>query len=136
MYACVMQHQPASKTATDELISITRLPKLAWASLALLTINLFIGTGIALTPSLQLDLYGHEVRSVRAASLKPSPFTEVVDVRKKKVHVAAKVRPVLAETPEMLDIPRVSSLYELDLPVRTQPVVYNSERDKKFVVIN
>ena len=118
------------------MISITQLPKLAWASLALLSMNLVVGTGITLTPSVQLDMYGHEVRSFRAASLKPSPFTEVVDIRKKKVQMAVKARPVLAETPEMLDIPRVSSLYELDLPVRTQPVVYNSERDKKFVVIN
>jgi len=89
-----------------------------------------------LTPTVKLDLYGHEVQSVRAASSKPSPFTEVIDNRKKKVQAAAKVRPVLAEESATLDIPRVSSMYELDIPVRTQPVVYTSERDKKFVVIN
>ena len=123
-----MRHQPDFPTATtDELISIGQLPKLVWASVALFSINLVIGTGIMLTPSVKLDLYGHEVQSVRAASSKPSPFTEVIDNRKKKVQVATKVRPVVTEAPET---------YELDLPLRTQPVVYTLERDKKFVVIN
>ncbi len=126
--ACVMRHQPDFPTATtDEFISIGQLPKLVWASVALFSINLVIGIGIMLTPNVKLDLYGYEVQSVRAASSKPSPFTEVIDTRKKKVQVAAKVYPVVTEAPET---------YELDLPLRTQPVVYTLERDKKFVVIN
>ena len=108
-----------------------------------------------LTPDMQLDMFGHEVQRARSTSLKPSPFTQVVDNRKKKVQVAVKARPVLfepsleetamidADAATALDIPRVSRVYQLDLPVRTQPVVYHdstplgaSERDKKFVVIN
>jgi hypothetical protein len=149
---------PASSPASEgERMSIWQLPKLLWAGVALFSVNAIIGIGMLYTPDIQPDMFGHEVRSVHDASSKPSPFTEVVDTRKKKVQTAAKLRPVVVETapleqvamesaqpaPTTLDIPRVSKAYQLDLHVRTQPVIYEnvaprrgSERDKTFVVIN
>lgn len=84
-----------------------------------------------MTKNVESDMYGHEVQSSSSASVKPSPFTETVDIRKQKVRQAAKVRPVafeqvpVEEQTYLLDLPRASkAVYQLDLPVRTQPAVY------------
>jgi hypothetical protein len=147
--------ESSAVTAADERIPVTRLPKLLWASAALLSMNLIIGAGMSATSNIELDMYGSEVRASSAA-LKPSPFTEVVDTTKRKVQVAAKLTPVVFESLPIeaqvagfdagslsLDIPRASKAsYQLDLPVRTQNAIYElprasaTERDIKFRVIN
>jgi hypothetical protein len=90
-------------------------------------VNVVIGLGMLITPTLEADVYGAEVRTVYAASAKPSPFTEVVDTRKHQVRLAAKARPVtfvpapVEDVYASLDMPRASAMYErLDLPRATR----------------
>lgn len=157
-------------TSDNPKVALCDLPKLVWAGAILLTVNLLIGAGMLITPDVEADIYGHEVQARYAADSKPSPFTEVVDSKKHKVRLAAKVRPVLVDMTPLtgyetyampvstsLEIPRTSRAYQLDLPVRTQPALYEvprrseraihqttievtprrvSEQDKRFVVIN
>jgi hypothetical protein len=90
-------------------------------------LNVVIGVGMLITPTLEADVYGAEVRTVDTASAKPSPFTEVVDTRKHQVRLAAKARPVtfvpapVEDVYASLDLPRASAMYErLDLPRATR----------------
>jgi hypothetical protein len=133
----------SAQTPGEQQMSLWELPKLAWAGVALFTINAVIGIGMFVTPDMQTDVYGHEVHGVYAASSKPSPFTQVVDDTKHKVRLAAKVRPVVIDSTPLidnqpalvesaaasLDIPRSSRPYQLDMPVRTQPAVYRQNID-------
>jgi hypothetical protein len=132
--------EAASGQTSDEQVCISDLPKLVWAGLALVTINAVIGIGMLITPNMQIDMYGSEVHSVQAASSKPSPFQEVVDTKKHKVRLAAKVTPVTVDSTPLvdnapftvepastsLDIPRSSRAYQLDIPARTEPAIYRS----------
>jgi len=54
------------------------LPRLAWMGVGLFACNLIVMGGAALSPELQVGVYGDE--SNRAyADAKPSPFTEIID---------------------------------------------------------
>ena len=135
--------EAASGETFDERVCISDLPKLMWAGVALVTINAVIGIGMLITPNMQIDMYGSEVHSVQAASSKPSPFQEVVDTKKHKVRLAAKVRPVTVDSTPLvdnlpftvqpastsLDIPRSSRAYQLDIPARTEPAIYRPSTD-------
>jgi hypothetical protein len=122
---------------SEDKISIWQLPKVAWAGVALFGVNAVIGIGMLITPNMQTDIYGHEAVQVRTTRFsKPSPFTEVVDTRKPKVKVAQKLHPVAFEqspleetaaaitTESSLDLPRTSRVYQLDMPTRPGPAVY------------
>jgi hypothetical protein len=161
-YLLTTEYEPQDTSAAvpgDERISIWCLPKLVWVSAALLITNVLVGIGMFNAPDIQADLYGHEVPAVSAASLKPSPFTPVVDTTKRKVQVAERLRPVFAEPtpfePQLtdvhaaaalsLDIPSASkTAHQLDLPARTQNAVYeiprstyvNPERDRNHTLVN
>jgi hypothetical protein len=134
----ISYEEAASEQTSDEQVNISDLPKLVWAGAALVTINAVIGIGMLITPNMQIDMYGTEVQSVHAASSKPSPFQEVVDTKKHKVRLAAKVTPVTVDstplvdnvpfaiqpTSTSLDLPRSSRAYQLDIPTRTEPAIY------------
>jgi hypothetical protein len=90
-------------------------------------LNVVIGCAMLITPNLEADVYGAEVRTFDTASAKPSPFAEVVDTRKHQVRLAAKARPVtfvpapVEDVYASLDMPRASAMYErLDLPRATR----------------
>ena len=130
--------EAASGQSPDERVCISDLPKLVWAGMALVIINAVIGIGMLITPNMHIDMYGSEVQSVQAVSSKPSPFQEVVDTKKHKVRLAAKVTPVTVDSTPLvdnvpftiqpastsLDIPHSSRAYQLDIPARTEPAIY------------
>ena len=126
-------------------------PKMIWVGAALFTMNVLIGVGILVTPSLETDPYGQEVvEAFDAASSKVSPFMQTVDTKRHKVKLAVKLRPVAFVPPQteesfgyteasldiprstssvdsQLDIPQQSRRYdELDIPVRTEHAVYHA----------
>src|SRR5205085_361852 len=67
--------------ASEERISLGAIPKLAWAGAGLFLANVAIGFVMLITPSLDTDPFGREMRAEDAASSKMSPFTEVVDTK-------------------------------------------------------
>jgi hypothetical protein len=102
---------PPSQVA-EERIPLSSLPKLVWVGGTLFVANLVIGLGMLITPNLETDPYGAEVRSYDVASGKMSPFTEVVDTKRRPVRMAAKARPVTFVPAEE----DTSTYASLDLP--------------------
>ena len=90
--ACTEQTAPVD--TPEESISWRALPKLVWVGGALFVTNLLFGLGMLITPNLETDPFGAEVRSYDVATGKISPFTEVVDTKKRPVRLAAKAHPV------------------------------------------
>ena len=122
---CEQTTNPAE--TREQRIPLSRLPKLVWIGSAMFALNVVIGVGMLITPNLEADVYGAEVRTVYAASAKPSPFTEVVDTRKHQVRLVAKARPVtfvpapVEDVYASLEMPRASEMYDrLDMPRATR----------------
>jgi hypothetical protein len=123
----ICEQKPVQNEPREQRIPLSRLPKLVWIGSALFAVNVVIGVGMLITPTLEADVYGSEVRTGYTASAKPSPFTEVVDTRKHQVRLAAKARPVtfvpapVEDVYASLDLPRASAMYDrLDLPRATR----------------
>jgi hypothetical protein len=73
--------------------------KLFWAGAILFAVNVLVAIGIWLSPGLRVNMYGEEKEHLTAA-YKPSPFTEVVSTKPvRKPRLAAKLRPVVVQTP-------------------------------------
>jgi hypothetical protein len=83
-----------------EKISIWRLPKIAWASGILLGINLMIAGSIAISPELDVSIYGEAAGDVVLAHAKPSPFSEP-EQKPRPVRQAMKMKPVVELLPEV-----------------------------------
>jgi hypothetical protein len=88
----------ATATPDAETISIWRLPKIAWASGILAAINLVIAACIAISPEIQVDIYGRAAGDVVLAHAKPSPFVE--PEKPSPVRKAMKLTPVIEFVPE------------------------------------
>jgi hypothetical protein len=89
------------ETGNDvERISIWHLPKIAWATGLLFSMNLLIATGVAISPELDVDIYGEAVGDVVLAGAKPSPFVEP-EPRPRAVRAALKLTPIVEFAPEI-----------------------------------
>src|SRR5262245_56643590 len=86
------------RIAEAEKISIWRLPKIAWASAILSSINLMIAVCIAISPELQVDIYGRAAGDLVLAHAKPSPFVEP-EKPAKGVRQAMKITSVVELSP-------------------------------------
>ena len=107
--------QVAPTQVAEERIPLSSLPKLVWVGGALFVANLVIGLGMIITPNLEADPYGAEVRSYDVAAGKMSPFSELVDTKRRPVRMAAKARPVTFVPVEE----DMSTYASLDLPSST-----------------
>src|SRR4051794_13523686 len=108
------EFRPTAETEQNGL-SISDLPKLFWAGVALLTVNLGIVAAISISPELNVSMYG-EVQPVVSSVYKPSPFTEVVETNTSaKVRPPEKVRPIIEET-----APADPTHAQLEIPRSTQ----------------
>jgi hypothetical protein len=84
----------------EDTISIWRLPKIAWASGILFSVNLLIAGAIAISPELNVNIYGEAVGDVVFAGTKPSPFVEP-EAPPRKVRAAVKMTPIVEFLPEV-----------------------------------
>jgi hypothetical protein len=76
-------------------IDLAALPALCWAAAILFTVNIVIVCAIAISPDLNVDMYGETDKSAfPVATLKPSPFVEI-PARARPVKRAERLRPVL-----------------------------------------
>lgn len=86
---------------TADPISGRRCPKLFWAAAATFSANLLIAAGFFLSPELRVTMYGEEPDQHRTWTVKPSPFTEVIDPKPvKKVRRAERITPVVSPATE------------------------------------
>lgn len=99
-----------------ERLSIWQLPKLVWACGALFSVNLLVAGAIAISPELQVDMYGETADSAGGYTLadaKPSPFVETASLKPRPVRTAERLRPIVEVNPE------VQAAMLMELPART-----------------
>jgi hypothetical protein len=80
-------------------ISLWHLPKIAWACAILFSINLLIVGAIAISPELNVDIYGEAAGDLVLAGAKPSPFVQP-EPPPRPVRTAMKMVPVVEFLPE------------------------------------
>lgn len=88
-----------SPAARDEEPKL-RVPALFWAGVVVFAANLLVLSGIWLSPELRVNMYGEDAVHSRAAYVRPSPFTETVQLAKAaNPKRPEKLRPVLFQEP-------------------------------------
>jgi hypothetical protein len=81
--------------ATNETITLWRLPKLLWAGSILFSINLLIASSVIATPEMNFDIYGEAAANVITAGTKASPFPNAEPQPRRTVRTALKLRPIV-----------------------------------------
>jgi hypothetical protein len=100
----------AELSNTPEDSESPQLPSLFWAGVVLFAVNLLILFFIWLSPELRVNMYGEDAE-YSAASFRPSPFTETVELAKaRKPKQAARVRPVFYEEPALTEFSQSAGL--------------------------
>ena len=84
---------------SDDKISLWQLPKIAWACAILFSVNLLIAGAIAISPQLNVDIYGEASADVVLAGAKPSAFVDP-EPPARPVRAAMKMTPVVELLPE------------------------------------
>jgi hypothetical protein len=113
-----------AQESNGENISIVEMPKPLWLGVLLFAVNIVVGSGLMAAPELDTDLFGREVRSVHAAALKPSPFTERADIGKTEVKSAAKLRPIVYDQVVTMEPPILDAAYFVDSRMRIEQAAY------------
>jgi hypothetical protein len=85
--------------AEAENPSIGRLPKLFWGGAILFSVNLVIATCIAISPELNVTVYGDDIQPVNTGK-KPTAFVNPEPRKPGAVRAAVKLTPVVEPIPE------------------------------------
>ena len=104
--------------SSGDKISLWRLPKVAWACAIIFSVNLLIAGTIAISPELNVDIYGEAAGDVVLAGAKPSPFVEP-EPPARPVRAAMKMKPVVELSPE---VAAAMDVELANMPVRSASV--------------
>jgi hypothetical protein len=122
-------NEPVGDQNLDQ--SAVRLPNILVAALILLGVNIVMAAWFYFSPPLTLKMSA-SVASEPAYTSKPSPFTPVVDERRRPVKAALKLRPVLVHMDELIAAPDTThqASYSADpttpdMPVRSVAAKYS-----------